>query len=207
MKTRIDPIIESAKKRGISNASMMRERLLARAGIPTYNSLEQIRSAQWSPEFEDNMRELWRFAEPATPWSYEFIRLMKNRLIMGALRYGLSDNPEKRHFNCARLAADRLYQFEENHDLEMLVDVANMALLTYVESNRKGVVLNMEEAKEKAMAFGIIINDPFWPFYITRDKSSLVILACRVMSLYSFFSTQPGYTFGTVGENVKHATL
>jgi hypothetical protein len=66
-------------------------------------------------------------------WSTQFERLMKNRLMMGAFRYGLINAPNKQLYDRVAGARKRLSQFVETGNLEFLVDVANLALLEFEE--------------------------------------------------------------------------
>jgi hypothetical protein len=95
----------------------------------------------------DFLRDLWRWRAglpPAPPpesferfaerqWSREFETLMRNRLIMGGLRYGGLGYEGKRQFNRIKAIGDRLKNYEETGNLEWLVDCANLCLLEYVE--------------------------------------------------------------------------
>jgi len=60
---------------------------------------------------------------------------MRNRLIIGALRYGLLHAPGKKRYDRVAGARKRLAQYQETGNLECLVDVANMALLEFEESH------------------------------------------------------------------------
>jgi hypothetical protein len=66
-------------------------------------------------------------------WSPRFERAMRDRLIMGALRYGLLNSPGKpRYDRLARIAKD-LDRYRETGNDEILVDIANHALLEFEE--------------------------------------------------------------------------
>jgi hypothetical protein len=92
----------------------LRERLHARAELlppkPPKYTYKQLAESEWSPRFE---------------------QLMRNRLIMGALRYGLIHAPVKRKYCRIKGALKRLNQYQESGNLECLVDVANMMLLEF----------------------------------------------------------------------------
>lgn len=75
-------------------------------------SLDALRVSEWSPEFET---------------------LMRNRMIMGAFRYGLLHRDNKPKYDHITSAIVRLQKFQESGNAEHLVDVANMCLLTFVE--------------------------------------------------------------------------
>jgi hypothetical protein len=84
--------------------------------------------------------EVDRWARPVTyaslaasEWSPEFEQLMRNRLIMGALRYGRIGAPCKRQWDRVEGIRQRLDAYEEEGSLEMLVDVANLCLLEFCE--------------------------------------------------------------------------
>jgi myosin-crossreactive antigen len=68
-----------------------------------------------------------------TEWSVQFERYMRNRLVMGAFRYGLLQAPDKHDYNRVDSAIERLMEYKRTHNLELLVDSANIALLEFVE--------------------------------------------------------------------------
>jgi hypothetical protein len=98
----------------LTNNEFLRTRLLTQAGVikkPTY-SLSALRSTQWSTHFE---------------------QLMRNRLIMGALRYGLLHAIGKPQYDRLKAMKDRLDQYKQTGNDELLVDVANLSLLEFEE--------------------------------------------------------------------------
>ena len=94
----------------------IRDHLLMTLGYPTPTSrmpsLEALRESEWSPRFE---------------------RLMRNRLIMGAFRYGTFDekNDSPGRYQYAKDALRRLAAYLDTGNTEILVDVANMCLLEF----------------------------------------------------------------------------
>lgn len=85
-------------------------------------------------------------ALPNTEWSARFEQLMRNRLMMGALRYGKVHAPGKPKWNRSAGIRKRLAQYEETGNLECLVDVANLALLEFEEGTHPKKHFNaMEE--------------------------------------------------------------
>ncbi len=97
---------------------VLSERLHAQAGIlpplrHTVNlSLDKLQLTQWSPEFES---------------------LMRNRMILGALRYGLLGAPGKPPHDNTPSAIRRIRKYQLTGNLEHLVDAANLCLCEYVE--------------------------------------------------------------------------
>ena len=68
-----------------------------------------------------------------TEWSDVFEKLMRNRLIMGRFRYGALGSKDKRQYDRVSAALKRLTQYSISGNTELLVDVANLCLLEYVE--------------------------------------------------------------------------
>lgn len=95
----------------------LRESILSNAGIVDRGkkpSLESLQKTEWSAEFE---------------------KLMRNRLIMGAIRYGLLRAPGKKKYNRTDSIRQRLDLFNETGNAEHLVDIANLCLLEFEEPN------------------------------------------------------------------------
>jgi len=70
-----------------------------------------------------------------TEWSADFERLMRNRLVMGAIRYGAIGAPGKPKYDRIGRAIKELGAFQKDHNTERLVDVANMMLLHFCEGD------------------------------------------------------------------------
>jgi len=70
-----------------------------------------------------------------TEWSDVFEKLMRNRLIMGGIRYGRIGVKGKPQYDRVQSMIKRLQRYSENGNKEFLVDVANLCLLEFVECN------------------------------------------------------------------------
>ncbi|MCK5127593.1 MAG: hypothetical protein KAR42_15155 [candidate division Zixibacteria bacterium] len=68
-----------------------------------------------------------------TEWSSKFEEYMRNRMIMGAFRYGRLNTPEKPQFDRIGSALKRLELYRKTGNTEHLVDIANMCLLEFEE--------------------------------------------------------------------------
>lgn len=66
-------------------------------------------------------------------WSNEFERLRRNRFIMGAFRYGLMGDKSKPQYNRIQCIERRLELYRKTGNLELLVDISNMAELEFIE--------------------------------------------------------------------------
>ncbi|MBN8246231.1 MAG: hypothetical protein J0L84_02165 [Verrucomicrobia bacterium] len=66
-------------------------------------------------------------------WSHAFEQLMRNRLIMGALRYGCIGAVGKPDYDRVPSMQKRLAAYAKSGNTELLVDVANLCLLEFVE--------------------------------------------------------------------------
>lgn len=66
-----------------------------------------------------------------TEWCQAFEQLMRNRLIMGAFRYGRFSEPRKGKYDCIRSIVERIALYREDGNLEHLVDVANLAMVEF----------------------------------------------------------------------------
>jgi len=84
--------------------------------LPTPEILdyEDLRKSEWSPKFEELMRE---------------------RLILGAYRYGRIFAKDKPKYDRIASIIKRLRKFEVDGNKEHLVDAANLCLLEFVECN------------------------------------------------------------------------
>ena len=68
-----------------------------------------------------------------TEWSDTFEQLMRNRLVVGAFRYGTFHAPNKSKFNNIQSIIERAKLYKKDHNTEHLVDIANLALCEFVE--------------------------------------------------------------------------
>lgn len=70
-----------------------------------------------------------------TEWSPLFEVLMRNRLIVGAFRYGRFNGPDELKLDVISDCVRRLRQYKEDGNLEHLVDVANLCMKEFVKGN------------------------------------------------------------------------
>jgi hypothetical protein len=92
----------------------LREHALLAAGCvdrKVMPDLESLRKTEWFPEFE---------------------HLMRNRLIMGAFRYGLLEHKAKTNYNMLAYLQEKVDMYVKTGCKEALVDIANMAGLEFM---------------------------------------------------------------------------
>ena len=70
-----------------------------------------------------------------TEWSPRFEELMRNRLVMGAFRYGKLKGGGKVSYDQLSAMKKRLQDYEETGNTENLIDVANLALIEFELGN------------------------------------------------------------------------
>lgn len=66
-------------------------------------------------------------------WDSEFELLMRNRLVIGAFRYGKNRSENKPKYNRVESMIKRLNKYTDTGNKEFLVDVANLCLLEFIE--------------------------------------------------------------------------
>jgi hypothetical protein len=107
------PVAAVSDRRPPTTHDLVREHALAAAGVFTRVTLNELRRTEWSPEFE---------------------QLMRNRLIIGALRYGRIHGPRPR-YDYVGDAQRRLALYAGTGNTELLVDVANEMLLAWLHDD------------------------------------------------------------------------
>ena len=94
---------------------------------------EHIRDHLWKSLVPERLPELSELQE--TEWCPEFEQLMRNRLIMGRIRYGQSlQDKEKGVYDCLKAIERKVIAFRNTGNTEYLVDVANYCLIEFMHS-------------------------------------------------------------------------
>ena len=70
-----------------------------------------------------------------TEWNKEFEQLMRNRLIIGAFRYGKMNAPDKPNYDRMSSIIKRANNYLDTGNDELLVDIANLCMMEYIEGN------------------------------------------------------------------------
>jgi len=110
-------------------------------------------------------------------WSYEFEELMRNRLIMGAFRYGKLRAPGKPQFDRVAYAIRCLEQFRQTGNLEHLVDAANLCLVEFVEGkhpHRHFAAVDGGDHAEKVLDAAEKVRE------VTTDEDAKVLEGARM---------------------------
>lgn len=93
----------------------IRAHLLKKVGIVEYQNelnILDLKSTEWSPLFE---------------------KLMRNRLVLGAFRYGRLAAFLKPQYNRVESIEKRILLYKKTGNTEFLVDIANLCLCEFVE--------------------------------------------------------------------------
>jgi hypothetical protein len=101
------------------------------------------------PEVEFNPLDFEELQK--SEWSEEFETLMRNRLLMGAFRYGRLHDPDKPNYNRMKGIISHLVQYEHTHNKEHLVDIANIALCEFAEGS--GWFLSIDDGQHVPQDF------------------------------------------------------
>ena len=88
--------------------------------------------AGWVKHVQSLVGEKALPAMQLSEWSSEFEQLMRNRLIMGGLRYGMFKDNGKKPYDRVGSISKRLKLFKETGNTELLVDIANFAMLEFL---------------------------------------------------------------------------
>lgn len=96
----------------------LRERLLTKAGLLETPKKKVLTLDQLVGEVRRDV------------WSEKFTELMFNRLLMGWLRYGSKKSGGPR-YNYLKAVSDKLALYEKTGNDELLVDLANYAMLEF----------------------------------------------------------------------------
>ena len=86
-----------------------------------------------------------------TEWSIKFEQLMRNRLILGALRYGKLRAIGKKNWNRINYIERKIANYKKTKNKECLVDIANLCLCEFIEGDSKVFMPedNKTQCKEK----------------------------------------------------------
>lgn len=66
-------------------------------------------------------------------WSSKFESYMRNRLVMGAFRYGLLSDDRKK-FNRMDHCIKKIKEYKKTGNQELLVDIANFCMVEFIKS-------------------------------------------------------------------------
>jgi hypothetical protein len=96
-------------------------------GLPELEWWELMKESEWSPAFE---------------------RLMRNRLLVGAFRYGRIGATDKPKYDRLEAIIRRAERYHDTGNDDLLVDIANLSLLEFVEGTHPNRHMSSEEHVE-----------------------------------------------------------
>lgn len=113
---------------------LLRAHLLESLGMPALwpqiPDLDVLRRTEWCPQFE---------------------RLMRNRLIMGAFRYGTQEQQAGKQIDRVGTLQRRLDDYKSHGNLEHLVDFAAIAMAEYMHPMHPDAHWDARDDKEHAV--------------------------------------------------------
>ena len=105
------------------------------------------------PEIETNQKKINIDDLFQSEWSPIFENLCRNRLVMGALRYGKLNGPGKPDYDRTESIEKRLILYRKTGNDEFLIDIANLCMLEFEEGKHPMKHFNSidggEHVKEK----------------------------------------------------------
>jgi hypothetical protein len=101
--------------------------------ITTHDAIRQHMEKSLFPEPPVPMPPIEELRE--TEWSQRFEELMRNRLVVGAFRYGRLHAAGKPKWDRIGSIQKRLMVYQNTGNTECLVDIANMCLLEFEEGD------------------------------------------------------------------------
>jgi len=103
------------------------------------NTLGYVKTTKQKPSLE-SLKE--------TEWNKDFEKFMRNRLVMGALRYGLFSTKNSTTEKNIISMKNKVLLYEQTGNLECLVDIANMAQVEFTHSNHPTKHFNATDDKD-----------------------------------------------------------
>jgi len=158
-------------------------------------SLEELRKTEWSSEFEELLSEFIGQAP-----NHEFITYMRNRLIMGAFRYGLMREQDYSKYDIPGYIKGKIKLFEEAKNLECLIDAANLCLIGYIHYLRMGFPIFSRELffkYGKCISLGSMITI----LYSAKNPLIFISICHRLIQLYE---TAKLYGYKLIAEDDKN---
>ena len=86
-----------------------------------------------------------------TEWCEEFEQLRRNRMIMGAFRYGLLNDPQKwksadgTSYDLMKGLRNKLDYYQQSGNIEALVDAGNYVMLIYIHPSHPSAHFRAED--------------------------------------------------------------
>lgn len=105
---------------GETDHDVLREHLLDSLGVGSYLPL-----ADRMPDLDELLTTEW------PPSIRKFIKMMRNRMLLGSFRYGRDADPKKWRYNSLAGMRKKFLAYEESGNIEHLIDLANYCHMEY----------------------------------------------------------------------------
>jgi len=104
-------------------------------GYGNMPDLDKLRKSQWSNEFESLIRN--RFERMYDLRLSEFFTYARNRMLMGAFRYGIVGTDNSTSHDHLSSVPKRYKKFHETYNPEYLYDIYNFMMLQWIDTGKQ----------------------------------------------------------------------
>ena len=126
-------------------------------GYGNMPDLDKLRKSQWSNEFESLIRN--RFERMYDLRLSEFFTYARNRMLMGAFRYGIVGTDNSTSHDHLSSVPKRYKYFKESNNVEMAFDIYNLYMLHWVDTG-KSDIYSVDKAIEIMRSYlDLTVND------------------------------------------------
>lgn len=165
--------------------------------------LDALRRSEWDFEFETHFKQLCKHyllggnEKELDLYFNGFKEFMKNRLVMGAMRYGKLHDFQRTHYDYMSGVLRYLNKYLDTGNYELLIDVANYALIEAVRGDGKvygHVPVYFPTLEKELIDYADSIHNSVSMYKDTKDKVHLACIASYAL-LAAFKRVHPKHHF------------
>lgn len=197
---------------GSADRENMRKHILMSSGVPLFgrpSPYDRLVQTEALTQFYQHTRRSVKTIEEFYRMEH-FYELSINRLVMGALRYGARDNPEKPKYNRVNSVQRRITAYMRDNNLEHLVDSYNEIGLEYTEPMRdrdrvRGIRILVKapvEASAECKKFLSALYCAFQPVYVPEQLPDALVKVGRIILQEYLHPSVPNPVFDA-GDDVQ----
>lgn len=103
--------------------------------------IDLLKKTQWSDKFQEFVLRSIDDYGAYKKWIDELLYYSKNRMVMGAFRYGIIGTQASQSFNHLSSIPKRYKQFYIDHNIEWLADIYNLLMLQWIDTGESDSTL------------------------------------------------------------------